>query len=64
MSVAVVNLVAWLYILLGPSWCVYVCCTVIILIPNSATDIHHLGPNNIGSHTIELTTTMCFNWLF
>jgi len=40
----------------------YACCTVRnkILIPNSVTGIHQLGPNNIRRHTTELTTT-CFN---
>jgi hypothetical protein len=36
------------------------------LIPNSATTIHQKGPNNICSHTTELTTPMYFNsvvWL-
>jgi hypothetical protein len=33
----------------------------ISLIPNSATDIHQLGPNNICGHTTKLTTLMYFN---
>ena len=34
------------------------------VIPNSATDIHQLGPNNICGHNTKLTTPMYFNWLF
>jgi len=36
-------------------------------IPNSVTDKHQPGPDNICGHTSELTTTMYFNqwfWLF
>jgi hypothetical protein len=47
-----VNLLVWPYerVLLCPSWC---------LIPNSATDTHQQGPNDICSHTTtELTTSM------
>jgi hypothetical protein len=29
------------------------------LIPNSTTDIHQQGPNNISSHTTKLTTLRC-----
>jgi len=36
----------------------------ISLFPNSATHINQQGPNNICSHTTELTTPMYFNWLF
>jgi hypothetical protein len=31
------------------------------LIPNSATDIHQLGHNNICGHTTKLNTPMYFN---
>jgi hypothetical protein len=31
------------------------------LIPNSATDIHQQGPNNVCSHATKLTTPMYFN---
>jgi hypothetical protein len=31
------------------------------IMQNSATDIHHLGPNNICGYTTELTTLIYFN---
>jgi len=40
--------VMWLYILVGPCWCVYV--------PNSATYTHQQGPTNTWSH---ITTHRC-----
>jgi hypothetical protein len=58
----VVNLVVWLHMLLGPSWCMSVALVGISLIPNTATDIHQQGPNNIYSHTTNLTTLMCFDY--
>jgi hypothetical protein len=44
--IVVVNSVVLLHILLFPSW--YTSVTLFNLIPNSATDIHQLGPNNTG----------------
>jgi hypothetical protein len=42
----------------------YVCDTIwnIWIIPNSVTNIHQQGPDNICGHTTEMTTTMYFNW--
>jgi len=33
-------------------------------VPNSATDRHQQGPDNICSHSTRLTTPMYCNWLF